>query len=99
MKQDETGPLVISPYNSPFKFMFYVYFLQSLKDGKTYVGYTSDLKDRLLRHQCGHVKSTKHRRPFKVLFVEQFVTLKEAKDRELYWKSSSGRNKLRTLFK
>jgi putative endonuclease len=77
---------------------FYVYVLQSLKDGKTYVGETNNLERRLAEHNAGRVPSTKFRRPLKVLFTEQFKTSKQAKDRELWWKSSTGRRKLKKYF-
>lgn len=43
--------------------------------------------------------ATKHRRPFKIFYTEEFETMTEAKDRELWWKSTSGRRKLKELFK
>ncbi len=78
--------------------MFYIYVLQSLKDDRTYVGYTDNVKRRLIQHNSGYVKSTKHRIPFKLLFTEEFETSKEAKKRELYWKSGAGRRKLKEYF-
>jgi len=74
------------------------YILQSLSDGRTYVGSTNDFDRRLKQHNSGQVKSTKHRLPFKVLFTEKFKTLKEARKRELWWKSGAGRNELREYF-
>jgi len=44
--------------------MFYVYILQSQKDGNLYIGRTNDLDRRLKEHQNGRVSSTKSRRPF-----------------------------------
>jgi len=78
--------------------MYYVYILLSLKDRRTYVGYTKDLNNRFKEHNSGYVKATKNRRPFQILFSEKFQTIKEAKERELWWKGGSGRNKLKELF-
>ena len=78
--------------------MYYVYILQSLKDGKTYVGYTSDIEQRLKRHNSGTVAATKHRRPLKLLISEQFETVQQAKKKELWWKSGAGRRKLKEFF-
>jgi len=78
--------------------MYYVYILISLKDSKTYVGYTKDLNRRFKEHNCGTVKATKYRRPLQILFSEKFLTAKEAKNKELWWKSSSGRKKLKDFF-
>ena len=41
--------------------MWYVYVLRSAKDGKLYVGSTSDLKRRISEHESGFCESTKHR--------------------------------------
>jgi len=75
-----------------------VYILQSLKDNRTYIGSTSDFTRRLKQHNAGQVKSTKYRTPFKVLFIEEFETLGEARNRELWWKSGVGRRKLKNYF-
>jgi len=40
---------------------YYVYVLRSEKDGANYVGYTSDIKERLVFHNEGKVQSTKNR--------------------------------------
>lgn len=79
--------------------MYKVYILQSLKDQRTYVGYTDNLERRLVEHNAGQNKSTKHRVPFELLFSEEFENSKDAKSRELYWKSGGGRRKLKELFK
>ena len=79
--------------------MFYVYILQSLKDFKTYTGFTNNVDERLYQHNTGQVKATQYRRPFKILFTEQYETPTEAKKRELYWKSGAGRRKLKEFFK
>ncbi len=43
--------------------MHYVYVLLSKRDGKLYLGFTTDLKQRLKEHNGGKVQSTKPRRP------------------------------------
>ena len=78
--------------------MYYVYILQSSKDKKTYTGYTKNLNVRLSLHNGGRVLATKYRRPLELLLSEDFETLEEAKKRELWWKRSSGRKRLKKLF-
>lgn len=78
--------------------MFYTYIFKSEKDSRTYVGYCKDIKIRLKNHNAGLVKSTKYRRPFKLLYLEEHQTMAMAKHRELYWKSGGGRRKLRQMF-
>ena len=69
---------------------YYVYVLQSLKDGRSYTGYTSNLENRLRDHNTGHTKSLRHRRPLKLLYFEEFETKKEAMDRERFFKTPEG---------
>jgi putative endonuclease len=77
---------------------YYVYILQSLKDGRTYTGYTENLETRLYKHNSGQVRATRHRRPLKMIFFEEFKKIQDAKKQELWWKSSSGRRKLKDYF-
>ncbi|MFW6143857.1 MAG: GIY-YIG nuclease family protein [Patescibacteria group bacterium] len=70
--------------------MFFVYVLQSLKDRKYYIGYTGDLKVRIKKHNKGHVKSTKHRRPLKLVYYETLRTRKNAYRREQEIKRMKG---------
>ncbi|MEK7658552.1 MAG: GIY-YIG nuclease family protein [Patescibacteria group bacterium] len=78
--------------------MFSVYILQSLKDKRTYVGFSDNVEKRLIRHNQGYINATKYRRPFKVLFTEKARDMQEAKKREKYWKSGAGRRKLKYYF-
>jgi putative endonuclease len=78
--------------------MYSVYILQSLKDNKTYVGFSSDVERRFKEHNLGRVRATKYRQPLKILFTEEFENEQEAKKRELYWKSGAGRRKLKKYF-
>jgi len=75
--------------------MFYVYILLSIKDGKFYVGMSSDLKRRMAEHTRGKVKSTQNRLPLKLLCYEAYLTKNEAENRERYLKSSDGKKDLR----
>jgi putative endonuclease len=79
--------------------MFYIYVLKSLRDNRTYVGYTNNLIQRIYKHKTGQVKSIKNRLPIKLLFSEEFPTAHEAKRRELWWKSGAGRRKLKEIYK
>jgi len=78
---------------------FYVYTLLSLKDQKLYTGYTTDLKIRLTQHAKGLVKSTKLRRPFKLIHYEYFTNKNDAKAREVFLKSGFGRKQLKEALK
>jgi len=75
-----------------------VYLLLSLKDKKTYVGSTDNLERRLLEHNQGKNKSTRNRRPLKLIYQEELNTLSEARQRERFLKTRRGRNELKLIF-
>lgn len=78
---------------------YYVYVLLSLKDHKFYVGYSENLKQRILQHSYGEVKSTQSRRPLKLIHYEYFIDKNDAKAREIFLKSGFGRGQLRKALK
>ena len=75
----------------------FVYILQSLKDGKYYIGETNDVEQRLLFHNNGFQRSTKNRRPFKLVLFEEFQNRIEALKREKQIKSWKGGNAFKLL--
>ena len=66
----------------PTKTMHYVYVLKSGKDCKYYIGSSGDLKRRKEEHDRGLVASTRHRRPFDLLYYEAYPTKELAEERE-----------------
>ncbi|PJE51467.1 MAG: hypothetical protein COV29_00585 [Candidatus Yanofskybacteria bacterium CG10_big_fil_rev_8_21_14_0_10_36_16] len=42
---------------------WYIYVLKSKKDSKYFIGSTSNIKNRIEKHNSGATKSTKNRRP------------------------------------
>ncbi len=67
--------------------MFYVYVLQSEKDNKLYIGFTSDLRKRFQEHNRGEVRSTSYRRPLKLVYYEAYANDNIAHKRERQLKS------------
>ena len=81
--------------------MHYCYILKSLISGQYYIGSTHDYNKRLESHNNGDVKSTKHGKPWKLIYREGFETIKEAKFRELQikkWKSRKAIERLLIKF-
>jgi len=74
---------------------FYVYILFSLKDKGLYIGYSTNLRNRLSQHARGKVKSTAFRRPLKLVHYEYFINKADAKAREVFLKSGFGREQLK----
>ncbi len=71
--------------------MYFVYVLQSKKDGKHYYGLTRDLDNRLGEHNKGLVSSTKSRLPLELIYFEKVENISIARKREKYFKSGFGR--------
>ncbi len=62
--------------------MFFVYIIQSKKDKDLYIGYTNDLRRRFKKHNLGLVRSTKSRKPFRIVYYEAYASKQDAVKRE-----------------
>ncbi len=71
--------------------MFYVYVLKSKNEINFYAGMTTDLERRLSEHNSGKTRSTKAFKPWGIVYFEMFENRGEARKREKYFKSGSGR--------
>ena len=79
--------------------MYYVYVLKSYRDSLLYIGYTTNLGNRVHSHDKGLVSATKHRRPLKLVFYEAFISKSDAKRREGYFKTTKGKACLKMMLK
>jgi putative endonuclease len=79
--------------------MFYVYVLHSEKFNKYYTGFTKNVEQRLKEHNSGKSKYTKSYKPWKLVFAEECETRIKARQKEKYYKSGVGRDKLKDYFK
>lgn len=77
----------------------YVYVLQSLQINWIYVGFTSDLRKRFKEHNNKEELSTKHYVPFDLIHYEAYRSIKDAKRREEYFKTTKGKTTLKTMLK
>lgn len=68
-----------------------------MKDGGYYIGISKDVIKRLEEHNNGKTISTKNRRPFILVYKEEFLNYREARTREIQIKSYKGGNKFREL--
>jgi putative endonuclease len=75
--------------------LYIVYILKSETHNRYYYGYTSDIEQRLLRHNEGLVKSTKAFMPWRIHYMEKFKTKSDAIKRENFFKSIDGYNWLK----
>jgi len=71
--------------------MYYVYFLRSLKDqSKTYIGYTTDVEQRLMTHNSGSSPHTSKNKPWELVSYVAFESQEKALNFEKYIKVGSG---------
>ncbi|PIR75071.1 MAG: excinuclease ABC subunit C [Candidatus Magasanikbacteria bacterium CG_4_9_14_0_2_um_filter_42_11] len=70
---------------------FTVYFLESRQDTQRhYIGFTENIKKRIIQHNQGLVTSTKKFRPWKIIYLEIYPNKADALGRERFLKSGSG---------
>ncbi len=84
---------------NPVRPWYYTYVLLSEKTGEFYTGATSNLKNRMEKHEKGLVASTKCKRPIKLIYYEACLCRKDAFNREKYLKSGMGKRYLRNRLK
>ncbi|MBN9349429.1 MAG: GIY-YIG nuclease family protein [Chitinophagaceae bacterium] len=87
--------------------VFYVYIIESLKDETYYKGFTTDYEKRLIQHNNGESDYTSKKIPWKLVYVEEYTSKREALIRERNLKKAdrqrilalinSSRNLLRKL--
>lgn len=78
---------------------WYVYLLSSQRTGKWYTGSTKSLQKRILSHNAGSNQSTKHGRPWKLIYCEISLNRDDARAREKYLKTAMGRKYLKNRLK
>ncbi|MFA7285612.1 MAG: GIY-YIG nuclease family protein [Candidatus Paceibacterota bacterium] len=79
--------------------MFYVYILQSNKNKELYIGYTIDLRKRILEHNQGLNFSTKRYIPWDIIYYEACTEESDAKRREKYLKTTQGNRLIKRRIK
>jgi len=76
---------------------YFVYILRSLKDGSYYVGSTKELRSRLERHNQGRSNYTKSKRPWELIYYEEFPNRSCAMKRETEIKGRKSREFIHQL--
>ena len=70
--------------------MYYVYLPKSQRFNETYVGITSNLRQRFTDHNAGRSKHTSKYRPWDLIVYTAFTSKKKAIAYERYLKTGSG---------
>ncbi|MBW6431765.1 GIY-YIG nuclease family protein [Patescibacteria group bacterium] len=77
--------------------MFYFYAIKSQRNGTIYKGISINPYFRLKQHNAGKNFSTKPHRPYEIVYLEKCRDRTKAREREKFYKSGSGREKLKKL--
>ena len=78
--------------------MYFVYLIESLKDGKYYIGQTNNLEERLNYHNTGRCKYTKNRGPWILKGYKSFPSRAEAMREEKRIKKLKNRTAIEEYF-
>jgi putative endonuclease len=79
--------------------MFFVYILYSNKSDRYYVGYTSDIENRVSKHNARSTTSTLSGIPWELVYSEEFKSKTEAIKREKAIKRMKSRKYIESLIK
>jgi putative endonuclease len=79
--------------------MYSTYILKSLVIEKFYIGSTSNLDDRIKRHNEGRERYTKKFIPWELVYYKEFDNRSEAYQFERYLKSLKNKNYIKNLIK
>ena len=77
--------------------MFYVYILESKKDGSYYIGQTENIERRLEFHNNGLSRYTSKKMPWVLVYFEEFETRTLALKRERFLKKQRNRDFYKSL--
>jgi len=80
--------------------MFYVYLIENLLDKSWYIGYTSNLRQRIKDHIGGRGgRTTRQKRGWNLIYYESYLDRTDAVCREKFLKGGSGRKYLNKQLK
>jgi len=76
---------------------YFVYIIESVKDGTYYIGSTQDIEERLQRHNQGRSKYTRTKQPWKLIYVEEYKDRTAAIKKELVIKQRKSKDYIKKL--
>uniref|UniRef100_UPI003216CC0F GIY-YIG nuclease family protein n=1 Tax=uncultured Draconibacterium sp. TaxID=1573823 RepID=UPI003216CC0F len=76
---------------------YFVYLIESDKDGIWYIGLSVEPDERLKQHNKGKSKFTKGHIPWRLLYKEKVGSLQLARRKEKYYKTSAGKRRLKKI--
>ncbi len=79
--------------------MYFVYILQSQKNGRFYIGSSDNPQRRLAEHNSGQTTALKYLRPLEILFIQECSDRIEARRLELRLKKFKSRTVIEKIIK
>ena len=79
--------------------MYYCYIIYSKSINRFYIGATSQLEERIKKHNTNHKGYTGKSNDWKLVYKEEFTILEEAYQRERQIKKWKSRSKIEMLIK
>jgi len=79
--------------------MYWVYIIESIRVKRFYVGSTSDINKRIIRHNQGGSVWTRRYKPWRLIYTEKYKTKEIALKREKEIKSWKSGIKFKNLIK
>ncbi len=76
---------------------YFIYILRSEMDGSFYVGYTANLEARVWEHNEGRTGYTSKKRPWQLVYSEQFENKTDALKREKFIKAQKSKSFIQAL--
>jgi len=77
--------------------MYYFYIIYSVFIDRYYVGHTSDLESRLIKHNEGTTAFTSRACDWEIIYFEEYATKREAMKREIQIKKMKSRKYIQNL--
>ena len=77
--------------------MYSIYALFFTNKKIIYVGITDNIERIIKEHKSGKTRSTKNKGDFYYKVMEEYDLRKAAREREKYWKSGCGKEKLKII--
>ena len=68
--------------------MYFLYIIESIANGRWYIGSSDNPERRLTEHNRGTTRSTKPYIPYRLIYIEKFDTKTDARKREYAVKQS-----------
>jgi len=96
-REPSMGCLIFAHRGRHNWYMCFTYILRSLKDNSYYIGSTREINQRLKRHNSGFVPSTRNKRPYELVYFEEYNSYSLARKRELKIKSWKKRSAIEKL--